>query len=200
MNFRAFRTVLLLVSMATAVAFVLPAQAQETPDRRIGAVFARVFSDPSIYLENKCHDNVARLMLALRAAGIPLHSVYAMEIQNPGNYDFGMVAAQKTRTYPQNWFHHVALYDGTFVYDFDFLKAPTPTTPPRYFHQQFKTPSHQANRALCEKVLGTYKITFRPAGLYLQRYAREKLPAGYTLQPVEKRMRDLPGWGCDFNP
>lgn len=191
-----FRALLPALQTFAILASALPARAQLQVDRRIGAVFAQTYHSP-LYIENRCHDNVARLLIRLRESGVNIHSLHALEIQNAGNYDFGLVAAQSTRTYPMNWGHHVVLFDGTYIYDFDFMKQPTPLTPPQYFHRQFKTEAQKARRELCDRVLGAYRLTFRPAALYLKRYANERLPSGYNLEPLEKRMRDLRGWGCD---
>jgi hypothetical protein len=103
-----------------------------------------------------------------------------------------MVAAYSTRTgYPMNWGHHVVLFDGTFIYDFDFTRNPNPLPPPRYFDEMFKNERIRSNPSRCLKTVGAYELRVHQARDYLDYQSRRG-----PLKIRSARLRDLPKWGC----
>ncbi len=161
------------------------------PNPKIAEPFRQAFFSDSIYQESRCYDNVYRFIDQLRDRSVSLRGTYVLGIKNKGIQDFGMVAAHRTRVhYTQNWFHHVVLYDGKYIYDFDFTSKPKPIEPAEYFHQMFKTEKQKTNRKSCDETLGRYEISFIPV-------KAQDSGSRYDGEQV-RMMKDIPGWGCDY--
>lgn len=169
--------------------FLLSASAVAAP---IDTIFRESFFDSRIYVENRCGQNIERFLLRLESAGVDLAPLEVIEIVNPGIENFGLVAAYSARVgYRTNWGHHVVLYDGKQIYDFDFTRSPDPRRPSIYFSEMFKDAEMRASSARCLKYIGAYELRVHFARDYLDAMAKRG-----RLKYRTARLRDVPDWGC----
>lgn len=158
----------------------------------IDTVFRDSFFDSRIYEENRCGENIERFLIRLEKAGVDLAPLEVIEIVNQGIENFGLVAAYSARIgYQTNWGHHVVLYDGNKIYDFDFTRSPDPRRPSIYFDEMFKDAEMRASSARCLKYIGNYQLRVHLARDYLESMARRG-----RLKFRTSLLRDLPEWGC----
>ena len=183
MNKPLFRLSILSLSLF----FTVPAWAVS-----LDTVFRDSFFDSQIYEENRCGQNIERLLIRLQDSGIELDGLEVFEIINQGIENFGLLAAYQARVgYQTNWGHHVVLFDGKKIYDLDFTRSPDPRSPSNYFDEMFKNERTRTDRARCLKTVGTYELRIYQAQDYLDYMSRRG-----RMKIKATRLKDLPKWGC----
>lgn len=107
------------------------AQADVKGEVRQDTVFSKAYN--SQYSEGQCGQNIKRLLALWYKSKRSLTGVSVVVIENRGGSVFGMVNAERARSYrfdkpvvdEKNWYHHVIAVDEKgFVYDYDFMTKP----------------------------------------------------------------------------
>lgn len=182
-----------------SVVSVTGAQATQPPTQpqSLQQLFADSFYT-EMYEPRFCGKNIMRLVRAANDIGIDLSNAHILQIQNTGFSNFGMVKAlnardagriyteedkQRLGLHPmahrwpghKNWFQHVVLDVGGYVFDFDFTSQPTVMTREQYVASMFVANGLIDSLPARElKDLQDYEVSFIPAPEYIAYLAGDR--------------------------
>jgi hypothetical protein len=146
----------------------------------LSEIFESVFQNH--YNARMCGENIHQLIRAVKQSNLSLHDAKLIVIENKGFSVFGMVNAEYARdgrrigiAGEKNWYFHVVLESGGYIYDFDFGNNLEIVTIEDYFSKMFFEEDRSASYGFYvgqEKKLKDYHLKIYSAELVFQHYGR----------------------------
>lgn len=175
------------LSLLVALVMSSASQAHAVSSGALKPIFEDRFR--TAYAPGRCADNILRLLVAARAAKIPLEQSRVLFIENLGGTLFGYLNVELARDEidprERQWSYHVVLEHGGMIFDFDYTNQPRVDTIATYFERMFldEDPKPLNGFYVGRKwKLKEYGIQIHPALNYLKvKEEFQKLP---ELKPV----------------
>jgi len=175
------------LSLLAALTLCTVSQTQALANPSLKPLFEDRFR--TAYAPGRCADNILRLLVAARAAKIPLEHSRVLFIENLGGSLFGYLNVELARDEAdpreRQWSYHVVLEHGGMIFDFDYTNQPRVDTIATYFERMFldEDPKPLNGFYVGRKwKLKEYGIQIHPALNYLKvKEEYQKLP---ELKPV----------------
>ncbi len=177
--------------LALAIAWISPTVGWTSPSTSaLTPLFEQRFQ--TAYAPGRCADNILRLIVAARAAGISLKDSRVLLMENLGGSLFGYMNVELARDEyeprERQWSYHVVLEHDGMIFDFDYTNQPRVESIATYFERMFLDEDPKPRNGFFvgrEIKLNEYGFKIYPALTYLEIKERmEKLP---ELKPVRMR-------------